>query len=101
MSVNKAIDSIIERNLDEMRNNFNSAITTKAVEKLEERKIEIAQSYFGQMVSEENLEEEHPSNLRIQASMMAKKYGPEHPKAVAAAQRAKEAAEKLKMKKQG
>lgn len=47
MSVNRAIDSIFKRNLDEMRNHFNNAITTKAVERLEERKIEIAQSYFG------------------------------------------------------
>lgn len=49
MSVNKAIDGILTRNLDEMRTNFNNAITTKAVERLEERKIEIAQNYFGQI----------------------------------------------------
>lgn len=48
MSVNKALDSILEGKLDEMRTNFSSALTTKAVEKLEERKIEIAQTYFGQ-----------------------------------------------------
>jgi len=48
MSVNKALDSILTNKLDEMRQNFSSALTTKAVEKLEERKIEIAQSYFSQ-----------------------------------------------------
>lgn len=48
MSVNKALDSILANRLDEMRTNFSSALTTKAVEKLEERKIEIAQTYFGQ-----------------------------------------------------
>lgn len=48
MSVNKALDNILEGNLDAMRQNFSAALTTKAVEKLEERKIEIAQSYFGQ-----------------------------------------------------
>lgn len=48
MSIKKALDSILEGNLDEMRQNFSSALTTKAVEKLEERKIDIAKSYFGQ-----------------------------------------------------
>ena len=48
MSIKKALDSILEGNLDEMRKNFSSALTTKAVEKLEERKIDIAKSYFGQ-----------------------------------------------------
>ena len=52
MSVNKALDSILANRLDEMRTNFSSALTTKAVEKLEERKIEIAQAYFGQMQEE-------------------------------------------------
>lgn len=48
MSVKKAIDGVLSKNLDEMRTHFNNAITSKAVEKLEERKIEIAQAYFGQ-----------------------------------------------------
>jgi hypothetical protein len=49
MSVNKALDNILAGKLDEMRSNFSSALSTKAVEKLEERKIEIAQKYFGQI----------------------------------------------------
>jgi hypothetical protein len=49
MSIREAIYNVIENNLDAMRQNFSNAITTKAVEKLEERKIEIAQNYFGQM----------------------------------------------------
>jgi len=48
MSVQKAIKSIISNNLDEMKTNFNASLTTKAVEKLEERKIVMAQQYFGQ-----------------------------------------------------
>lgn len=48
MSVNKALDSVLSGKLDEMRTHFSSALTTKAVEKLEERKIEIAKNYFGQ-----------------------------------------------------
>lgn len=58
MSVNKALDSILEGKLDEMRTNFSSALTTKAVEKLEERKMDIAQAYFGQVQEEvEELDE--------------------------------------------
>jgi hypothetical protein len=49
MSIKRALDNILEGNLDEMRQNFSSALTTKAVEKLEERKIDIAKNYFGQM----------------------------------------------------
>jgi Ni,Fe-hydrogenase III component G len=49
MSINKALDNILEGKLDEMRENFSAALSTKAVEKLEERKIEIAQNYFGQV----------------------------------------------------
>lgn len=47
MSIKNAIDNILENNLESMRQNFSSALTTKAVEKLEERKIEIAKNYFG------------------------------------------------------
>ena len=58
MSVNKALDSILAGKLDEMRTNFSNALSTKAVEKLEERKIDIAKNYFGQMQEEvEELDE--------------------------------------------
>jgi len=57
MSIKRALDNILEGNLDEMRQNFSSALTTKAVEKLEERKIEIAKNYFGQMQEENQLDE--------------------------------------------
>lgn len=46
MSVNKALDNILENKLDEMRSNFSTVLTSKAVQKLEERKIEIAKNYF-------------------------------------------------------
>lgn len=48
MSIKEAINNILENNLDSMRQNFSSALSTKAVEKLEERKIEIAKNYFAQ-----------------------------------------------------
>jgi hypothetical protein len=57
MSIKRALDNILEGNLDEMRQNFSSALTTKAVEKLEERKIEIAKNYFGQMQEGNQLDE--------------------------------------------
>jgi len=52
MSVNKALNNILESNLDAMRQNFSAALSTKAVEKLEERKMEIAKNYFGQVNEE-------------------------------------------------
>ena len=75
MSIKRALDNILEGNLDEMRQNFSSALTTKAVEKLEERKIDIAKNYFGQMQEEvEALDE-----VAVPAShkkAMRKAYGP-------------------------
>lgn len=46
--ITEAIKAIREGNLDEMRNQFNKALAQKAVEKLEEKKLEIASTYFGQ-----------------------------------------------------
>lgn len=47
MSVKEAIKNIREKKLEQMKENFNAALTNKAVGKLEEKKIEIAKSYFG------------------------------------------------------
>lgn len=58
MSIKKALSSVLEGNLDEMRAQFSNALSEKAVQKLEERKIEIAKNYFGQMQEEvEELDE--------------------------------------------
>ena len=48
MEVRKAIDSLVENDLEGMRNTFNNILTTKAVGKLEEKKIDIAKNYFGE-----------------------------------------------------
>jgi hypothetical protein len=48
MEVKNAIESLIENDLEGMRSTFNTILTTKAVEKLEERKIDIARNYFGE-----------------------------------------------------
>lgn len=48
MHIKEAIQNILDKNLDEMKSNFNSAITEKAIEKLEEKKIEIASTYFAE-----------------------------------------------------
>ena len=75
MSIKRALDNILEGNLDEMRQNFSSALTTKAVEKLEERKIDIAKNYFGQMQEEvEALDEVAVPDRHKEA--MRKAYGP-------------------------
>jgi hypothetical protein len=56
MHIKEALQNMIDKKLDLMRENIESALTEKAVEMLEERKIEIASKYFGQL-SEENTEE--------------------------------------------
>lgn len=73
MSINKALDNILEGKLDEMRENFSAALSTKAVEKLEERKIEIAQSYFGQM-NEDDMNKFDDDNDPKPKKEKAKKY---------------------------
>lgn len=47
MAVNKAVDYMFEKNLDKMREEISATLSEKAVEKLEEKKIDIAQGYFG------------------------------------------------------
>jgi hypothetical protein len=47
MHIQEAIKNIREKKLEQMKENFNAALTTKAMQKLEEKKINIAQTYFG------------------------------------------------------
>lgn len=47
MNIENAIINIMENNLDDMRANFSAALSEKAVQKLDERKQEMAKSYFG------------------------------------------------------
>ena len=49
MYIKEAIQNILDKNLDEMKQNFQAALIEKAVIQLEEKKIQIAQGYFGQM----------------------------------------------------
>lgn len=44
--IKDAINNISQNKLEEMRDNFNNALSIKAVEKLEEKKVEIAKKYF-------------------------------------------------------
>lgn len=46
-TIKEAIKNIQEGKLEEMRQNFSAALSQKAVEKLEEKKLEIASNYFG------------------------------------------------------
>jgi hypothetical protein len=48
MYIKEAIENILEKKLDVMKENFTAALTEKAVQKLEEKKIDIAKNYFGQ-----------------------------------------------------
>lgn len=45
--IKEAINNILDKKLDVMKENLNSALSEKAMQKLEEKKIEIAQTYFG------------------------------------------------------
>ena len=45
MSVNKAISSLLENNLQEMKENFNQTLMLKAAQKLQEQK-EIMSKHF-------------------------------------------------------
>ena len=71
MSVNKALDSVLANNLDEMRNHFSNTLSTKAVEKLEERKAVIAQNYFGQVNEESEQVDEAASRKRMKRELTA------------------------------
>lgn len=46
--VEQAIINVLDNNLDDMRTNVYQALSMLAAERLEEKKIEIADSYFGQ-----------------------------------------------------
>lgn len=45
--IRKSLTSLMEGNLDKMRDKLNEALTKKAMQQLDERKIEIAKNYFG------------------------------------------------------
>ena len=47
MYIREAIQNILEQDLDLMRENLRVAITEKAVQILEEKKVQIAENYFG------------------------------------------------------
>jgi DNA topoisomerase VI subunit B len=44
----EAIDNILENNLNEMKENFSQVLQEKTMEKLEEKKKDIAANYFAQ-----------------------------------------------------
>jgi hypothetical protein len=48
MHIKEALVNILDKKLDEMKQNFNAALVEKAMHKIEEKKIEIAKNYFGQ-----------------------------------------------------
>jgi hypothetical protein len=47
MSIKNALDHIINGNLDAMRSELSASMTAKAIDRLEEKKLDIANSYFG------------------------------------------------------
>ena len=47
MYIKEAVKNLAEKKLDKMKENLNKALSEKAVQKLEEKKINVAQNYFG------------------------------------------------------
>lgn len=47
MHIKEAIESLQNKKFDQMREHINTALAEKAMQKLDERKIEIAKNYFG------------------------------------------------------
>ena len=47
MSVKQAIFNIAENKLDEMKENFKKALAQKAADKLEEKKVDMGNAFFG------------------------------------------------------
>lgn len=45
-SIEQAFDALLERNLDSMRENIALSLSQKAAEALEEKKVQIASTYF-------------------------------------------------------
>lgn len=45
-SIQIAIDNILEKNLESMRENISNALSQKAAEALDERKVQLASTYF-------------------------------------------------------
>ena len=46
MNAKSIINSLLERNLDEMKQNINATLAEKAADKLEEMKLGIASNFF-------------------------------------------------------
>lgn len=46
MNIKEALKNIQEKKLDLMKENFTQALSKKAAEKLEEKKVDIASSFF-------------------------------------------------------
>jgi hypothetical protein len=47
MSIKNALNHIMNGNLDAMRSELSAEMTSKAMDRLEEKKLDIANSYFG------------------------------------------------------
>lgn len=47
MSIKNALNHIMNGNLDAMRSELSGEMTAKAMDRLEEKKLDIANSYFG------------------------------------------------------
>ncbi len=58
MYIQEAIKNIADKQLDEMKQNIHAALAEKAMEKLEEKKIDMAKAFFAKKKDEDDEEEE-------------------------------------------
>lgn len=58
MYIQEAIKNIAEKKLDEMKHNVNAALSEKAIEKLEEKKIDMAKAFFAKKKAEQDDEDD-------------------------------------------
>lgn len=58
MYIKEAINNIAEKKLDEMKQNVYAALSEKAMEKLEEKKIDMAKAFFVKKKEEDDEDDE-------------------------------------------
>ncbi len=59
MYIQEAIKNIADKQLDEMKQNIHAALAEKAMEKLEEKKIDMAKAFFAKKKNEDDEEEDN------------------------------------------
>lgn len=73
MYIQEAIKNIADKQLDEMKQNIHAALAEKAMEKLEEKKIDMAKAFFARKEEESEDEEEEDTEDKNEKKEYKKK----------------------------